>query len=322
MPTTGSMISFSLIVLLGFSSSYAAETTQILHLGYTNAQGAKVSLFLGKEQGIFEKHGLDLRLAQISPGRLAVPKLLSGEIHFFLGNSGPVVEAIAREQAPLAIIASLGIERFAIFTRPNISRPEELKGKTFGVSTPGASQDRIAWRALRKLGLEPEKDVRMIATGMNSSIERLRSLARGEVDAVAAAPEDLPQLEASQGEKVKKLIELADIGIYVSGADIAAARGTIQGHREIVRRFLSALEESLRLAKERPDLVIATYKKYLDVTDPRALEIKVEEYYASNPPQRPLPDKKAIESNLEELKERYPDFKPRELSAYIDESLH
>ncbi len=243
----GSLISFVLIVLLNFSRSYAAETTQILRLGYTNAQGAKVSLFLGKEQGIFEKHGLDLRLAQISPGRLAVPKLLSGEIQLFLGNSGPVVEAIAREQAPLAIIASLGIERFAIFTRPNISRPEELKGKTFGVSTPGASQDRIAWRALRKLGLEPEKDVRMIATGMNSSIERLRSLARGEVDAVAAAPEDLPQLEASQGEKVKKLIELADIGIYVSGADIAAARGTIQGHREIVRRFLSALEESLRL---------------------------------------------------------------------------
>ncbi len=321
MLAAGSLISFSLIVLLTFSSSYAAETRQILQLGYTNAQGAKVPVFLGKEQGIFERYGLDLRLVHISPGRLAVPKLLSGEIQFFLGNSGPVVEAIAKEQAPLAIIASLGIERFAIFTKPTISRLEELKGKTFGVSTPGASQDRIASRALKKLGLEPDKDIRVVATGLNRSIDRLRSLARGEVDAVAAAPEDLPQLEVSQAEKVKKLFELADLGIYVSGADIAVARDYIQAHRETVRRFLGALEESLQLAKERPDLVGGTYKKYLGVTDPQALE-KVKEYYASNPPQRPLPDKKAIESNIEELKERYPDFKPRELSAYIDESLN
>jgi NitT/TauT family transport system substrate-binding protein len=317
-----SFISFSLIVLLAFSSGHADASPEILQLGYTNAEGAKIPVFVGKEQGIFERHGLDLRLARVSPGTLGVPKLLSGEIHLFLGNSGPVVEAVAREQAPLAVIASLGIERFAIYTRPDIGNVEALKGGTFGVSTPGASQDRIATRALKKLGLEPGKDIRVLATGLNSSIDRLGSLSRGEVDAVAATAGDLSQLEPNQAAKIRKLIDLADLGIFVSGADVTVARGYIRTDRETVRRFLRALEESLRLAGKRPDLVGATYEKYLGVANPAAVEMKVKEYYAGNPPARPLPNKQAIESHLEELREKYPGSNLREVSAYIDESLY
>jgi len=315
------LLVFALTLFLTFSASGAGESGASIQLGYTNAQGAKIAAFLAKDQGLFEKHGLDVRLQRVSPGRLGVPKLLAGEIQFLLGNSGPVVEAVGIERAPLAIIASLGTERFAIFTKPEISRVEDLKGKSFGVSTPGASQDRIAARALKKLGLTPDKDIRIVATGFNISVDRLRSLAREEVDAVVAAPDDLPQLDATQAARVKKLIELSDIGIYVSGADIAVVRSTIQAQRDTVRRLLRALDESLRLAKTRSDLVAAAYKKHLEVNDAQALE-KVKEYYAGNPPERAVPDKKAIASNIEELMEKYPDFKPREVSAYIDESLN
>ena len=323
MASAGSLISFSLAALLAFSGSlaYAAQAGEILHLGYTNSQGSKAPVFLGKEQRIFDKHGLDLRLVRVSPGRLAVPQLLSGEIQLFLGNSAPVVEAIAKERAPLAIIASLGTDRFAIFTTPTIGRPEELKGKTFGISTAGASQDRIARRALKRLGIEPDRDIRVVATGYNQSIDRLSALARGEVDAVAAASEDLHQLAPDEAKRVKRLMELADIGIYVSGADIAVARSYIQVRRETVRRFLGAVEESLRLARDRPDFLGEVYKKYLRIADARALAMKIKEYYAGNPPKSPLPNKKAIEGNIEELKEKYPDFEPPGVSAYVDESF-
>lgn len=299
-----------------------AEGAETIRVGYTNAQGAKIPVFIAKEHRIFDKYGLDVRLTRVSPGRLAVPKLVSGEIHFFLGNSGPVIEAIAAEKAPIAIIASLGKERFAIFTKPEIARQEELKGKRFGVSTPGASQDRVAARALRKLGLDPEKDVRVVATGFSGSVERLQALARGEIDAVTATSDDLLELPRHEREKIRKLIDLADIGILVSGADISAGRLYLRAQSGTVRRFLLAVEEALAVARQRPDLVAAAYEKYAGRSDPNALEMKVKEYYAGKPPERPYPDKSAVASAIEELKEKNPDLKPDDPAAYIDESLY
>lgn len=317
----GLFLFFAVIAVIVASPGGAAESQTVVRLGYTNAQGAKVAVFLGADEGVFARHGVDLRLTRVSPGTAGVPKLVAREIDLFLGNSGPVVEAIATGSADLAVIASLGVERFAIFTRPAIAKVEELKGKTFGVTTPGASQDRIAARALKKLGLDPGGDVRVVATGLSSSVERLRALARGEVDAVNATADDLSQLSSDERGRIRKLVDLADLGILVSGADVSATRGYLRAEAETARRFLRALGESLALAKARPDFVAATYKKYLGVGGPEALDTKVKEYYAGNPPDRPLPNKKAIASHLEEVKEKFPGLELREAAAYVDESL-
>jgi NitT/TauT family transport system substrate-binding protein len=312
--------SLAVIITLGlFNDLRAAETIRI---GYTNAQGPKIPVFIAKEQRIFDKYGLDVRLTRVSPGRLAVQKLVSGEIHLFLGNSEPIIEAIAMGKKPLTIIASLGKERFAIYTKPSIARAEDLKGKRFGVGTPGANLDRVAVRALKKIGLDPQKDVRVVATGLNTSVERLQSLARGEVDAVTATADDVLQLGQTESSKIRKLIELSDLDILVSGADIAAGRTYLAAQRGTVRRFLQALEEALDLARRRPDIVAAGYEKYAGMFDSRALDLKVKAYYAGNPPERPYPDKRAILSMLEELKEAHPDLQTEDISLFVDESLY
>ncbi|HEY1267855.1 MAG TPA: ABC transporter substrate-binding protein [Candidatus Binatia bacterium] len=319
---TSDRVFTALAIIVILVSSISVDAAETIRIGYTNAQGAKVPVFIAKEQRIFDKYGLDARLTRVSPGRMAVPKLISGEIQFFLGNSGPVIEAIATERAPLAIIASLGKERFAIFTNPDIRRAEALKGKRFGVGMPGASQDRVAARALKKLGLDPDKDVRIVATGFSGSHERLEALARGEVDAVTATADDLLELAPQSRERVRKLIELADIGILVSGADISAGRGYLRAQSGTARRFLQAVEEALAVARRRPDLVAAAYEKYAGRSDPKALDMKVNEYYAGKPPERPYPDKSAVASAIEELKEKNPGLKPDDPAAYVDESLY
>ncbi|HEX2385865.1 MAG TPA: ABC transporter substrate-binding protein [Candidatus Binatia bacterium] len=320
MNSTGLIAALSLVLSLSVSNDLGAAET--IRIGYTNAQGAKIPVFIAKEQRIFDKYGLDVRLIHVSPGRLAVPKLVAGEIHFFLGNSEPIIEAIATEKKPLAIIASLGKERLAIYTKPSITRVEDLKGKRFGVSTPGASQDRIATRALKKLGLDPQKDVRIVATRLNTSVERLQSLARGEIDAVSATAYDVLQLGEAQSSKIRKLIELSELDILVSGADIAAGRAYLSAQRGTVRRFVQALEEALDVARRRPDIVAAAYEKYAGVSDARTLDLKVKDYYAGNPPERPYPDKRAVLSALEELKEAHPELQAEDISFFVDESLY
>jgi len=284
-------------------------------LGYDNAEGAKIPLFVGKETGVFEKYGIGLTVERVSPVKLGTPKLLSGELQLLLGNSGPVIEEIVLRQRKLAVIASLGPARFAIFTHQAIRRPEELKGRRFGVSTPGASQDRIARRALKKMGLRPDSDVEVIYTGFNNSTDRVKALLRREVDATLAGLEHDPDSETN----LRKLIDLHDLGIHISGSDLALTHDYLEANRDTVRRFLQALEKSLEVSRERPDLVSQAFEKYLQIESPLLVERKVKEYYKLAPLGRPLPDKLAIKNNLEELAEKYPELKLPDVEACIDE---
>src|SRR5258706_4599130 len=182
-----------------------------IRLGYDNAEGAKIALFVGLDRGLFENRGIDLAAERVSPVKLGTPRLLAGEIQLLLGNSGPVVEAIAREEKPLAVIASLGPASFAVFVRAATASAGGLKGKRFGVSDPGRDQDRIARRALRRLGLEPERDVGIVYTGFNNSTERLAALAHGEVDAVIGGLEnypDFPEAAGTQSRGLNKIVNL------------------------------------------------------------------------------------------------------------------
>jgi NitT/TauT family transport system substrate-binding protein len=302
--------------LTSFSVSRAAET---FTLGYTNLRGAKVPLPLGVDEGIFARHGIELKMVPVSPGTLGVPKLLAGEITLFLGNSEPVVRAIAVEGKSLAVIAHLGSEGFSLFSRPGITKVEDLRGKKIGSSVDGASVDRNTKKALRKLGLDPEKDVTMVYTGFQNSSDRLKVLAKGEVDATVGGADALPDLGKDM-DKVHPLLDLVAIGIAVSGADISAERNFIGKKREALQDFVRGLEESFRLARGRPDLVRRTYEKHLKISSSLTLDWMVKDYMSAKVPARPAPNPRVIEAYLEELQLKKSDV-PKDVNRYLDASL-
>ena len=305
---------FVAVVTLG--QAWAADD---LTLGYTNLNGAKVPVPLGLDEGIFAKHNIRLRIIPVSPGTQGVPKLLAGEIDVFLGNSEPVVRAIATERQRLAVVASLGADQFFLYSHPSIRRIEELRGKRIGSSSAGASADRNTKMALKKLGLDPERDVLIVYTGHQNSFDRLRVLAQGEVDATVGGAEALLELGRA-ADKVHRLLDLSDIGIYVSGADVSVKRDSLERQRDIMQRFIRALEEGYRLAKSRPDLVRRTYQKYLKPESSAALDWMVKEYGEAKTSGRPLPDRRAIESHIAEIVLKQPNVL-KDPTVYIDESL-
>jgi len=310
------MLAVTFILFMTFSASHAADT---FSLGYTNRRVAKVPVPLGVDEGIFLRHGIELKMAPVSPGTLGVPKLLAGDIDIFLGNSEPVVRAIAVDKKSLAVIAHLGSEGFMLFSRPGIIRVDELRGKKIASSLDGASVDRNTKKALRKVGLDPEKDVTIVYTGFQNSSDRLKLLAKGEVDATVAGSDALPEL-GKDIDKVHPLIDLVEIGIAVSGADISAEKNFIGRKRDGLKRFISALEESFRLARSRPDLVRRTYEKRLKLSNPATLDWMVKDYLSAKLPARPTPNPKVIEAYLDDLLLQKPDVQ-KDVNLYMDASL-
>ena len=318
MKNRNKIISFfaALTLFATFSVSLAAE---MLTLGYTNLRGAKVPVPLGVDEGIFARHGIELKMVPVSPGTLGVPKLLNGEITLFLGNSEPVVRAIAVEGKSLAVIAHLGSEGFTLFSRPGITRVEELRGKKIGSSVDGASVDRNTKKALRKLGLDPDKDVTMVYTGFQNSSDRLKVLANGEVDATVAGSDALPDLGKDM-DKVHALLDLVTLGIAVSGADISAEKNILAKKRAALQNFVRGLEESFRLARSQPHLARRTYEKHLKISNSLTLDWMVKDYMSAQVPVRPAPNPRVIEAYIEELGLKKSDV-PKDVNRYLDASL-
>lgn len=268
-------------------------------LGYSNFQSAKIVVPLAKEAGLFAKHGIDLEMLSIPAGQEVVPKLLSGVIHFFLGNSYPVVRAIAIQGAPLAIIASLGNVSFQLVAHSSIQSPEALKGKRIGIGGSKAATDRITYTVLKALGLEPYRDVEMVSTGLHDSQMRLDLLLRGEVDATLVGTEHTKDMR-TRNQQICVLADLDELGISVSGSDIAVSREFVARHRDQVKGFLKALLEAILLAKSDPNMAREMYRQFAGISDPNVLDWLVAEYVHARISMQPYPNRESLTFDLRE----------------------
>jgi NitT/TauT family transport system substrate-binding protein len=116
---------------------------------------------VAKEAGIFERNGLDVTLVNYSG---STDQLLEA---IATGKSDAAVGMIFRWLKPLEagfdvkVVAGLhgGCMRLSAYKPTNITRVEELRGKTIGVPDLGAPSTHFFKVYLNKLGIDPEKEV-------------------------------------------------------------------------------------------------------------------------------------------------------------------
>ena len=116
------------------------------------------ALWVGVEQGFFRKHGLNLEVIYMRTGPLAVSALASGDVQTVLTSSNAVLN-IAAGGLDVAIIGNLINRPDGDFmARPEIKRPEELKGKYVAIQSIGGGGWANNMLAMDHLGLDPERD--------------------------------------------------------------------------------------------------------------------------------------------------------------------
>ena len=64
--------------------------------------------------------------------------------------------------------------------RPEIKRPEDLRGKKIATSSIGSLGDFLFRYALRKYGVNPDREITWLSIGTNA--ERLQALLTGAID--------------------------------------------------------------------------------------------------------------------------------------------
>jgi NitT/TauT family transport system substrate-binding protein len=129
------------------SSPSLAQSTK-LNVGYSAISAEQLPAWIAKETGMFKKNGLDIQLIYFTGGTTAVQALVSGEVPVSQ-VAGPAVVNSALAGSDITIVAGGATSLdYWLMSRPEIKRPEQLKGGSVAISAFGTASDFVARYAL------------------------------------------------------------------------------------------------------------------------------------------------------------------------------
>lgn len=152
----------SLWVLLFNSLAQSADRVRI---AYSSISAAYTGIWVAREAGFFAKEGLEDQIIFIPSATQLAQVLVAGDVDIASLGGGPVMAA-SLSGADLKVIGN-NVNKliFSIHAKPEVKSLEDLRGKRIAVSRFGSSADIAARAALRKLNMDPVKDVNLMQLG-------------------------------------------------------------------------------------------------------------------------------------------------------------
>jgi ABC-type nitrate/sulfonate/bicarbonate transport system substrate-binding protein len=257
-------------VIRGWQPSAAAEPVSKALFAYGAINAYMTSTWIAKEQGFFQKHGVEVQPVFIIATQ-AAQAMLAGEVH--LGIIGPthVVNAAAAGGDMVMIMGNQNRVRYQLIAHPSIKRAEDLKGKKVGI---GASMAGLASLAavisLEHLGLNPRRDnITLLPTGPEPS--RLAAVKAGTTQATVLAPE-ISQSAIAEGFPV--LIDMAKLNIPFQASGLTVLRKTLRAEPAMVDRVGRATVDAIRYitAPANKGVVLQSIMKNLKISDRQRAE--------------------------------------------------
>src|ERR1044071_9058226 len=161
-------------LIFGFSARDVLAQTKIVQAIPTKSFGY-LPLFVAQQSGFYSDESLEV-IAPVVRSAVALPGLLSGEIHFASAESGM---RVAMRGTPLkAIIFYYDRATWVFLGRPEIRSIRDLIGKNIAINSFGAGADLTTREILRANGLQ-ETNYNLVALGQDS--QRILSLVNNQV---------------------------------------------------------------------------------------------------------------------------------------------
>ncbi len=247
---SGALLASLLVVGMIAPSSQAEELKTWRH-GVVEAKSDAGFVFMASKGGFAGKQGLDIEMVQFKGDALALRALLAGELDSYEGSPGaPMIAGSRGADIKIAGCYWPGLT-YAIYAKPNLAGPEDLKGKILAISSPGALPDLLARAVLEKYGISAG-DMRFAVMGSDS--DRFKAVSAGIVDAAAASTEFAPLAEKAG---IKLLVHAHDVvPDYIRFCTFVSGR-TLNQRGDDAARFLAAEMAAWRFALDHRDKTIA-----------------------------------------------------------------
>ena len=255
------------VLAVNFLSPGSLPAQELLRAG-TIFSATQAPLWSAKEGQYFEKYGIkNLEIIQFSGGQPVTRALIGGDIQISTTGGAAVVNARLKGADTVIIARTVGVFPYTLFVSKDIRAAADLKGRKLAVSTVGGSGYVAMQYALRKLGLDPDKDVAMLQIGDFAT--RLGALAAGTVQGALLIP---PFTLRAQELGLRPLYDLVGSGIQYPINQITVRQSYIKSHREIVKNFMRAFVAGLARFRTDREFGTRVLGKNLRENDPKILK--------------------------------------------------
>src|SRR5262249_26574929 len=259
-----SAVVVALLVFLG-AAPVQAQTKKI-PVAYSAISATQTAFYLTKETGLFEKHGLTVEIVYVAGGARISQAVVAGEFPVALAGGAIVNANLAG--ADIAVVGGVvNVPAFYVYVNPAIKKPEDLKGKDLGITTYGSSTDFTLRYLLRKWGLEPDRDVKILQT--NGQPEILAGMQAGALQGGnLSSPGDFKAKKAG----FTLLADFKNVGLDYPTVSLVSTRTYVKKDPATVRHFIAAYSEGVHRLFTDKELGIKIIAKYTRTQDREVLE--------------------------------------------------
>src|SRR4030095_8868335 len=136
----------ALLLVLGLFSSLTAQDKKLttVNLGYAAIRRSLAPLWVGFDQGLFTKYGLDLKMAYIQGNRVMMSALTAGEIQLYQGGAEGLIRLVSGGGDGIFVATQYNfVGHYVLMTDPSISQLEDLRGKRIALDPTSPTYDML-----------------------------------------------------------------------------------------------------------------------------------------------------------------------------------
>jgi ABC-type nitrate/sulfonate/bicarbonate transport system substrate-binding protein len=304
----------AVVWLLVLSSVSTAQGLRKFHWGVTSLSASQWIPWIAKEAKLYEKYGMEAELVLLRGSGQSAQAIIGGSILGAPCTLTTVMGANLSGADLVTVAHTVSGVQSKLYVRPEIKSPADLRGKRVAVSGFGSLGDFLERYIIKKHGMDPVKDVVMLAIGAQP--DRLQALYNGAVDAA-----DLSHPADVQAERkgYRMLWDAKQEVSYPSMSIVTRKKHTIDD-RDGVMRMIKAHVEGIHVLKTNKELALKVLSKYLKTQDRELLEGSYE-IYRKDFISAPYPITQGLQPTYEYVAQQRPDVWNHKPEAFMDASF-
>ena len=187
------LILIAIVIFLGAP----AQALERIRIAVSNPNMPNLTVAMAQKNGLFKDEALEAEIIRMNPN-VAITALATGDVDYCQLFGAVVGGAIAG--LPVRIVAGfLDNWPMTLIAQPELKALKDLKGKTLGISSFGATPDVAARMMIKQAGIDADKEIKILALGSDAA--RLTALKQRVVDVVVISPPADTQME-KQGYRI------------------------------------------------------------------------------------------------------------------------
>jgi NitT/TauT family transport system substrate-binding protein len=304
-----------LVVLILLCVSKPSVAQERMRIAWAGSTPSNTPIWVADQKGFFKKNGLNAEVIAISASTIVIQALLTGEVDFIIAPSATLVTSRLAGADTVMVSTNLPLFIDHIVSLGDITTVEQLKGKIGGVNRLGTTSDMTLRLALRRLGVDPEKETKIIATGENP--QRLAALARNLTQFTLLGE---PLVKEAEKMGFRDLFDIGTLKIPYHVNAVVTREKTVRERRPFVAKVVRAFTEALHFIKTNKEETKALIGKNLKTTDPEGLERAYRAYNGAFP-EIPYPNAEGVKTLLDNIAPRTPKAATADPKSFVDLSV-